>query len=272
MMVIKNLLQTTPSEIYGAFTLAFKNYVVPIEFQEASTYRRWEEAGVDFAFSYGAFDGDQLVAFILQVPNGRILHNFGTGVIPSHRGRHLIEKIYERIIRESSDSFNSFTLEVIKENTKALNLYLKLGFKIKRELVCFKGNLFLEEEIDPDVAYEIHPLSEVDSLPGFNTYPPATENSLTILKKNPQLHELHLLKRKDDILAWAYYSPSSLTLRDMGATEPSGKNLEQLLYLMKLQSEAMRVMNIESASPLIPFFEARGLVNFVTQYEMSRKI
>jgi GNAT superfamily N-acetyltransferase len=270
-MIVRNLNQTSREEIYEAFTLAFKNYVVPIEFQEEATYRRWEEIGVDFNLSFGAFDGKRLVAFILQVPYGRTLHNFGTGVIPSHRGQHLTQKIYERIVSESI-GYDTFSLEVIRDNTKALNLYRKLGFEIKRELVCLKGTLSISEGIDPEVIYEIHPLSRPDELPGLSFSQPATENSFNILEKNPHLHELHLLKKDNETLAYAYYTPASLSLRDLGAGKPSEKNLDQLLGLMKLQHEKLRVMNIDSGSPLIPYLEERGLLRFVTQYEMKRNI
>ena len=271
MIEIKNLLQTSRAKIYEAFTQAFQNYVVPIEFQEETTYERWKEAGVDFALSFGAFDKDKLVAFILQVPVKNNLHNFGTGVIPSHRGQHLIEKIYEHIISECL-TCDSFSLEVIKENTKALNLYKKLGFEIKRELICLKGILSLPQEEHYEKVYEIHSLSEREAIEDLMLSFPATENSLPVLRKHPERHELHLLKKDDQILAYAYYTPTTLLLSDLGALGPYDKNLDQLLHLMKLQNEKLRVMNMDSTSPLITYFEKRGLSRFVTQYEMGKTI
>ena len=269
MVDIRNLQNTPKEEIYEAFGQAFKNYVIPLELQEEATYKRWKEAGVDPGLSFGAFDKNKLVAFILQIPIESTLHNFGTGVIPSHRGRHLVERIYERIIGECA-GYHSFSLEVIKENTKALNLYRKLGFDIKRELISLTGNLTLPIQNNSELIYEIHPLSEINSFKDLKLSHPAAENSLPVLKKNPHLHELHLLKKDDLILAYAYFTPASLSLRDLGAALPFEKNLDQLLRLMKLQNEKLRVMNVDSTSPLITYFEERGLTSFVTQYEMKR--
>lgn len=269
-MEIKNLRDVQVDDIYQAFVLAFTNYVIPIEFNREATIKRWQEAGVDFELSFGAFDKDKLVAFVLQVPVEKNLYNFMTGVIPSHRGLRLISKIYEEIHLHSA-GYETYSLEVIRENTTALNLYTNLGFKAERELFSLKGIFHFEKNLDQSFTYDVLPLKRIPEMNEICLSKPAMEFSYPVLLKRPHLYELHCLRDDDKILAYAIFNPANLSLKEMGAKNSIEKHLDILFHHMKLDGENLRIMNLDSkAEDLIRYFEKRNLNHFVTQYEMKK--
>lgn len=267
-MEIKTLSGTTKEEIFEAFKKAFENYVIPLDFDEESTYRRWDVSEVNYDLSYGVYESSQLVAFILHTTYGINLFNFATGVIPSHRGKHLIEQISNEVSRNVK-GFKIYSLEVIKENLKAIQLYKKLGFLIEREMISMKGKLIIGELLDKNFDYQIKTVSYNDEQMTIQMSRPSMENSSACLMNNPTLHELHELRDNGELLAYAIYTPMTMSLREMGAIDI--KFLDQLFLQMKINEQNLRIMNIDSSSQtLLHYFEERGINRFVTQYAMSK--
>lgn len=269
-MKIETLSTVSQFAIFEAFKKSFENYVIPLDIQEEATYRRWKNSSVNFSLSYGAFDESQLVAFILHASYGGTLFNFTTGVVPSHRGLHLIEKISDEVARNIK-SHEFYKLEVIKENFKAINLYKKLGFSIKRELISLKGIFSLPLVVKKDLIYNVLPLEYKTELAALRLAEPSMENSQDCLGQSPAFHELHELRENDGLRAYAIYTPETVSLREIGGK--SNDDLDQLFLQMKLSNESLRVMNIDSrASDLLKYFESRGVIPFVTQYEMVKSL
>lgn len=268
-MKIKTLSSVSRHEIFIAFKKAFDDYVIPLEIKEDSTLKRWELSGVNLNFSYGIFKDSELVAFILHIPCEDALFNFATGVIPSHRGQHLIEAIYEHIKIDIKD-FKTLSLEVIRENTKALNLYAKLGFRVARELISYQGRLTMTSALTSGFDYQVLQLIYTQEMEAICLARPGLENSQATLAQNPAFHEVHEIRKNGELLAYAIFTPEVLTLREFGA-KGNLEILDQLFLQMKLSEENLRIMNIDAgAKPLISYFQTRGLNIFVTQYEMNR--
>ncbi len=267
-MEIRTLTETSWDTIYFSFMEAFENYVIPMNFNKDSTLKRWEISSIDLALSYGAFDQEKLVAFVLHIPSEEELYNLLIGVIPSHRGQHLIEKIYEKFEKELSHKKSS--LEVIRENVKAVKLYEKLGFKIKRELLSFKGVLQIPETESPG-DYVIGPLNYSREMSRLELSPPAFENSQACLSQHPEFHETHCLIKDGHMLAYIIFTPQLNSIREIGALTPVEKYLDSLLTKMKLNGEDLRIMNIGAESEeLHEYLQKRGLELFVTQMEMTK--
>src|SRR5262245_8645782 len=101
-MEIRTLTGTSHETLVSTFLRAFEGYFVQMPTDPAIWRDRWGSAPVDPARSYGAFNGEELVAFILHAigtVNGvRTAYNSGTGVLPAYRGQHLIDTLYARAI------------------------------------------------------------------------------------------------------------------------------------------------------------------------------
>lgn len=268
-MEIKSLDRTNREIIFEAFWEAFKNYVIPLDFNREVHLRRWETSGVDFSLSFGAFDQEKLIAFILHVPVGDEVFNFGTGVIPSHRGQGLIEKIYQKA-SPTLQKFSKVKLEVIKENHRALSLYKKMGFEIKRELLSFQGELNICCGTSGEYQYNVAPLKYSMEMENMRAFLPATESCKEVLIKASENHELHELRRGSTLVAYAIYTPFNASIKELGAIPPIERHFDQLLLYMKLGGQKIRIMNVEeSARPVIQYLTSKGMNNFVTQFEME---
>lgn len=269
-MEIKKLSQFSLDDIYNSFKEAFENYVIPLDFNKETTLQRWELAGLDFKKSYGVIDENKIVAFIFQLNCKNHLYNFGTGVVPSHRGKHLIETLYQEIEKDVQAPVK-FSLEVIRENLKAINLYKKLNFQVKRELISFRGKLIIGTEISKKFQYEIKPLQYTDEMNSISLAKPSFENSSCTTLIHPHMHEVHELRSNGILLAYAVFTPQNLSLREIGSLPDFDENLDQLFLHMKLNEEHLRFMNIdENAKELIDYIHTHGMSSFVTQYEMEK--
>jgi GNAT superfamily N-acetyltransferase len=270
-MKIKSLSSVTSHEIFSAFHEAFKNYIIPLVIEKDSTLQRWNQAGVNYNFSYGVTDNTELVAFILHAAYGETLFNFATGVVPSHRGQHLIEKIYEQV-QVDIKGFKTYSLDVICENEKALRLYQKIGFHIIRTHQSLRGQIHIDSLLDSTLTYDILPLNYSQEMKDLRLARPGFENSPDALLLNAYLHEVHELRKDGELRAYAVFTPSTLSLREIGA-KGDLKILDQLFLNMKLNGEALKIMNIDlECQDLVIYFKNRNLLVFVNQYEMEKKI
>lgn len=269
-MEIKSL-ETTPRDtIFEAFCEAFANYVIPMDVTREVHLKRWETAGVDFSLSFGVFDQDKLVAFILHVPFHDEIFNFGTGVIPSHRGQGLIQKIYDFAF-DKIRHFSKIKLEVIIGNDRAISLYEKLGFQKVRELLSFQGELNICCGPTNEFHYQVKPLEYTDEMIKMRLFEPTSEASPEVLLRVSKIHETHELRYGNTLVAYATYTPYNVAIRELGAIDPIDRHLDQLLLHMKLNEQKVRLMNIEDkAKGLIEFLTEKGLNNFVSQYEMVK--
>ncbi len=271
-MDIRTLAGTEIQDVYACFCEAFKNYVIPLNFDEEMTYRRWEIASVDFELSYGVFHHEKLVAFILNSHAQKILNHFAIGVVPDYRGRHLVHQILQQM-HVDRDDFISSTLEVIKENTKAVDLYQKLNFSIERELVSMMGNFQHKGPLKPAFSYKQVPLHYHPELKNLRRGTPSFENSsLTTLQK-PLMHEQHELWDQGKLIAYAIFTPTMMSLKEFGFANQRIENLSELFYQMKLDGKHLRVMNLEGSDETIQtYFSERGVKKFVTQFEMIKQL
>src|SRR5205085_1960243 len=105
-------------------------------------------------------------------------------------------------------------------------------------------------------AYKIYELSEMLPSDEMLLANPCTENSREVLMKNPHHHELHVLEKEGKLLAYAIYTPSSMSLREIGSSLE--KYLNELFCNMKLSNELLQVQGIEESSVLCKYFLNRG--------------
>lgn len=145
-MTVKSLENIEFEKLIECFLLAFTNYYVDMP-QSAEYYKkRWSHTKVDLKLSYGMFDGENLVGFIINgidMRNGFLTaYNAGTGVLPDYRKRKIINKIYDHAIPlMKAKGIKKCLLEVITKNEIAIRSYKNIGFEISRTLKCFSGEL-----------------------------------------------------------------------------------------------------------------------------------
>jgi ribosomal protein S18 acetylase RimI-like enzyme len=167
-MDIRPLSSCTFKEIISCFLQAFENYFVPMSQDETYYKKRWEAACIDYNYSFGAFDKELLVGFILigidTRNNLKVSYNMGTGVLPNYRGQNIVGRLYAHAIPQFKNlGVQLCQLEVIQKNTAALKSYQRIGFTIQKNYLCFtfnrNGVLQPEEfQINPIEIHQIIPI------------------------------------------------------------------------------------------------------------------
>ncbi len=128
-MVIRALTAGDFDAVFEAFTATFSDYVVPLtptpeQLAEMLRRRGWVPEA-----SAGAFEDERIVAFTLNAVEDDRAYDTGTGVIPTHRRRGLARAMMQHSFDLLSHC-STYTLEVLEQNVRAVELYRSLGFSV----------------------------------------------------------------------------------------------------------------------------------------------
>lgn len=162
-ITFQSLASTDIETLLQCFNESFKNYYVPLQLTKEQLADKIYGDAIDLKLSFGAFDNNQLVAFILTgvdtVDDQLVAYNAGTGVLPGYRGRKLSYSLYEYSIQQlKNHGIKKCILEVIDQNMPAIKTYGNIGFSTKRKLISYKG----KPECITDPSIEIKPIQQPD--------------------------------------------------------------------------------------------------------------
>ncbi|MCE7041721.1 GNAT family N-acetyltransferase [Dyadobacter sp. CY312] len=277
MINVKTLETTGLAIIAEVFNAAFADYFVPFHVDQHYLYKRWKAASVDYKLSFGAFDGDQLVGFLVfgvdQRDGKRTAHNAATGVVPAYRGNGLVRRMYEAalpLLKLAGVQYS--TLEVITRNEIAIKAYTGIGYSVRRTLLCFSGKLNLTGE-------QHLQLTKIKEIPAIipeeiYTYPDTWEQSEKALRiANPD-YEFWFIEEAAKMKAYAIVNPESGYIARFGFA--NGKVLpygEQLFSAIGTEFSLVKINNVDSTeSELADFLSNAGLSNHINQYEMVMEL
>lgn len=276
-MEIRFLGKTPLGQIVDCFNEAFADYVVPFQVEEAQIRRRWLSCRVDYGLSYGAFDNDQLVGFMMtgvdRWHGRRTAYNSGTGVIPSHRGQKIVQQLYTKALPSFRDNgIQQCTLEVIVGNEKAFKAYTRVGFQQKRLLKCFTLTKELEPATSDDLHFKQAFRSNWPAYQDMLEYLPSWENhraATAFLGREIAIWEMY---QGEHLLGFFIMKPGSGHILQFGVNDHSdwhsaGRHL--LGYAATLNPK-LRINNVDSkAERSLSILEAMGMENSVDQYELE---
>ncbi len=276
-MEIISLDKVPLSKITICFNHAFSDYFVKFNATECYLKRRWKGAGVDLSLSSGVLDKGKLVGFIIiGIRNWKGLKtafNSGTGVIPSHRGNALTEKMYEFLLPKfKTKNIRCLSLEVIQENIKAVHIYEKVGLKIHRGLHCYGGEVKVEiPKLENGIEFFEMKNPTINVFKSFYDFEPAWENNNQSVQENIEDYKFYGVKNKESLLAFAIIKSENGCLSQFGVhPDHRQKGIGKFLFghLSKVYP-TMKTNNVDaSAIHVLKFLEDLGMKNTVNQYEM----
>ena len=279
---IKSLENTPFSEIVACFNLAFSDYFVPIAASEAYMEKRWYGNRVDYKLSFGAFENQRLVAFIIHgidsLNGQKTAYNSGTGVIPEFRGRRLVAALYAHALPVlKAAEVTQSTLEVITQNHKALKAYQNVGFEIVRTLHCFKGSIIPQEiPVSSSQRYQIQKQTAFDpeKLKPLQAFAFSWENQNAAINLLMQDLECWQVWAEEKLKGYIVLNPATGTLLQFGF-EPAEIELVAMFLLQAIGKciPNIRINNVDSkAEKLSNLLQQAGLENHLDQYEMILKL
>jgi ribosomal-protein-alanine N-acetyltransferase len=90
------------------------------------------ELGKPTSICLGAFEGDQLVGYVVNSRYVDAWHVMNVAVDPGYQGRGIATRLLERLFELTvDDGRDGYTLEVRVSNADAIRLYEKLGFEAR---------------------------------------------------------------------------------------------------------------------------------------------
>ena len=230
---------------------------------------KWKAAGVRYDHSFGAFSGDQLVAFIIHCVDGKVAFNTGTGVIPSFRGQHIVSNMYAEILPLLySKGIRQSRLEVVTRNHTAINIYQRVGFQISRNYHCFRGNLAPTatparlKKIDvSQLDWEMIPHQQYQSW----------DHQRNVVSKGPYQYYLAYLEQEVIGVLGINASFGYIALLELLVQDES--KWENLLAAVAQLSPRVKVNNVDHRlQPKVQALRAVGLENPIDQFEMELEV
>ncbi|MNO54804.1 putative acetyltransferase [compost metagenome] len=282
-MLIKNVEDLALEEFTTCFNEAFSDYVIPFRVTPAHLADKFAGAGVNYQMSFGAFDHDKQVAFVMHGigdRNGeRTAYNTGTGVIPLYRGRRIVEQIYRHafpILKEHH--IQKCLLEVIQTNDKAIKVYNALGFQIHRELVCFKGHIDVNLPADhrqPSIT--MVRLEEFDwtSVHAYWDFEPSWEQSAHAILRNPHLYDVVTIREDNMICGYAVIKSANGAVLQFGVLrEKRNQGFgRSLFHWIGKRHANITIINVDKRDKnSIRFLQGIGLDAYIEQYEMEKDL
>ena len=273
-MKVKKISNISLDNLLDSFLLAFENYFVKMPSDRNYYKERWEAAKVDFNLSYGMFDKDKLVGFIIHAIDKRsgvyTAFNTGTGVIPGYRGKRIVKSIYEYALKDLwLNGIEKSTLEVITKNDIAIRSYESIGFKVCKKYKCYDGEIKIEKK-DAFELKEIE-LKNIDweKFPNQQFYSWDFQKE-TILERNYLAFQV--LNNKE-IESYFIISPENLYLAQFDLLNDENKGWNRLFSAIKKVSGTIKVINVdERLKDKLDILSLVELENTVDQYEMELKI
>jgi len=272
-MEIKSLEHTPVEEILKSLNLAFSDYIIPINFTLDYVNERWKASGVDYRLSFGVFDNNELVGFIIHAINRygdfKVAYNASTGIVPTHRRKGLLTKLYEKaILTLQENGIQKSTLECITENERAILAYQKVGFKIDRKYFLYKFN-WQQIAIESEYKVEVKKQFEFSEFEHLQNYFPSIENQNHCLEKYQNNLVSISVSDKNKIVAYLLFHKTSKRIHRLGVKENDWNSFGEILF-SGLETGNYNIINIDSRNEnMHAFFRKMNFNNYINQYDMS---
>ena len=272
-------------QLFFTFQKSFSDFVLNNQIQYDDFIALNQRKSVDYQSSFGCFEGEELVGFILNSTglwNGEpCAYQTSIGVIPEKRRQGIAEKLLQKSINHyKQKGIRQFLLECITTNSPALEFYKKAGYSPVRELNCFmksKNSPLPPYRLEHDLIFEEKHHIKREKMLEYSEFIPAWQNSLdTIEHYFMKLKILRVLcgkheagygimdQQAGDILQIVIYP--EFRKQKIGTAV-----LDELIQYQK--HPMIKIFNIDSNAKIYTtFLMDCGFMPFISQYEMLLKL
>lgn len=276
----KILSGTELGTIHQAFVEAFSDYQVKMDLPFWKFENMIKRRGFIPELSVGAFDNERLIAFVLNGvriwDNKLTAYDLGTGVIPEYRKKGITTEILKKV----KDLFKEknieiYLLEVLQNNTGAVELYKKQGFLATRSFDCY----YLKKE-----DFSSYVCKDIKNLEFFNTnqweeakklwdYNPSWQNSIDSINVFPDRFSYSVVIDENKIVGYGIADKLSGDVPQLAVLkEYRNKGIAKGILsdlFNHTNTDKLSLINVDQRDDNFKSFLVNiGSVNFVSQYEM----
>lgn len=270
-MNITNLKYTSIDQIVGCLLKSFEGYFVEMPPEVNFWKERFRNARVDWSLSWGVFENDELIAFVINAIDydNAVLtaFNTGTGVLPQYRGVRLVDKMYDYGLDQLKEKgVQCCKLEVIDKNEKAIKVYERVGFKKGRKLSCFSGMISSQDEI---IVAQVD-LNQIEYMDTDQNY--SWDNKWETIRKAGEIYSVFSVyeKRGGNLIGYFIINQYNGYVAQVETVNGAWK---QLFSGIGKIHKAIRINNIaEDRSDLLYFLKKINFENSINQIEMTMNL
>lgn len=202
----KSLRDIAFKQLHMAFVDAFSNYQVPMTLTESQLKYMLQRRAYSPGDSFGAFQNKKLIGFVFngkgEWQNVPTAYDTGTGIIQEYQGKGIAGKLFDFTIENlRKRGFQSYLLEVLKDNEGAIRMYRNRQFEISRIFdfyVFDKAKILRNSAYNLDsFSYESAPTCTADLNASLWDFEPSWQNNnASIHRKIANFTTLKVMKDK----------------------------------------------------------------------------
>ena len=272
-MVVTDTLENVDiTELTQAYNLGFSDYQITLSITEEKLQRTLKRNGYRAHSSVGLFDEKKLVGFILNGVRGNYCYDSGTAIIPSHRGKGYAHMLVEKALHLlMSQNIHTWVLEVITNNTKAINLYKSIGFTQQRGFNCY--HIKVETVRDKTTTIDLTRQRSI-LIPRGECLPSWQNEEQAIILGDIPTWDIKAGARKVGTLCYDPETGTIVQIYIQDEERRKGYAKEAIIEAAKLcKTEKLRFINIDDCyRPLNNLVKTIGFTCFTTQLEMVNTI
>jgi len=269
------------SAMYVAFLEAFSDYKVSFKMDKPTFDRRFlNKLNISFDLSVGVFHESKLVGFIFHAVNYyqgiKVLYNGGTGVLIEHRGKKLVQEMYQFILPIAKNfDIRSSVLEVLTDNEKAIKAYQNVGFQKRNTFLCFKSTGLQFHHVNEEVSIVKPRTFDPEKYKYFNHATPSFQDTNEHLANNASYETILEARLSKEIVGYIIFQKSSGRISQLAVKKEfqfKGIGTKLLLSCSQLigLNKSMTLINLSAEDHITcQFLLNRGFENQINQYEMT---
>lgn len=280
-MEIKTLEGVDIKEIVKVFNGSFSDYFVPFKLTQEQLTSKMLVDKIDLSLSVGVFENKKLIAFILHgfdtINNQKVIYSGGTGVIPEKRGFGLTKEMYLFILPLLiKKGINKLILEVITKNIQAVKSYEKSVFKVKRELLCYKGEVGISNTNSSNIKIKELQKYNWELMESFWDIFPTWQNSKSVVNELKYNNTSLGAYIENQLVGNVIYNPTNKRIQQIAVSKEFRKKKIASSLVFKLKERCgntISIINVDKKSNGVnDFFNKIGLENNLEQLEMELEL
>ncbi len=279
-MQIRFLKDESIEKLHQAFTEAFADYLVDLPMPYDRFTEMIKARDLNPEYSIGAYDGDKLVSFIIngyrETIGKKMCYDGGSGTIPEYRKQGLSSQLLRKLIEELPKyHIDKYLLEVVEDNTTAINIYKKHGFNIVRKLYCLKAKKesFKNPAQHTYIINTDSALYENLSFKHYHTFAPTWQNTKQAILNIRDNNNFVFIMNEENIVGYGVIHKDRGEIHQIGVHKDLRRKGIGTVIINELakvtNSEELIILNLDNRSGEKEFFEKIGFEKYVNQFEME---